>query len=79
MKRLQNTSDLSDTIKQNALLWSDKDHAFVAIHGPDADKKNSKITSLANGSITEDSTDAINGSQLYSLNQTLGELFWWWC
>ncbi|WP_166428918.1 hypothetical protein, partial [Bartonella saheliensis] len=71
----KNTSDLSDTIKQNALLWSDKDHAFVAIHGPDADKKNSKITSLANGSITEDSTDAINGSQLYSLNQTLASYF----
>ncbi|UNF40646.1 Vomp family autotransporter [Bartonella krasnovii] len=71
----KNTSDLSDTLKQNALLWSDKDHAFVAIHGTDADKKNSKITLLANGSITKDSTDAINGSQLYSMNNTLATYF----
>ncbi len=71
----QNTSDLSDHIKQNALLWSDNDHAFVATHGTDADKKNSKITSLANGNVTEDSTDAVNGSQLYSMNKTLATYF----
>ncbi|QEE08460.1 surface protein/Bartonella adhesin [Bartonella kosoyi] len=65
----QNTNDVSENIKQNALLWSDEDHAFVATHGTDGDKKNSKITSLANGSVTEGSTDAINGSQLYETNQ----------
>ncbi|WP_280527991.1 Vomp family autotransporter [Bartonella queenslandensis] len=71
----QNTNEVSENIKQNALLWSDKDHAFVATHGTDDEKKNSKITSLANGSVTKDSTDAINGSQLYSMNNTLASYF----
>ncbi len=57
------------------MLWSDKDHAFVATHGTEDDKKNSKITSLANGLVAEGSTDAINGSQLYSMNTTLASYF----
>ncbi|WP_208439263.1 Vomp family autotransporter, partial [Bartonella tribocorum] len=67
--------DLSDNIEQNALLWSDNDNAFVATHGTEGDKKNSKITSLANGSVTKDSTDAVNGGQLYSMNNTLASYF----
>ncbi|PIT67800.1 hypothetical protein CER18_09550, partial [Bartonella tribocorum] len=71
----QNTNEVSENVKQNALLWSDNDNAFVATHGTEGDKKNSKITSLANGSVTKDSTDAITGSQLYSMNNTLASYF----
>ncbi|WP_305883487.1 Vomp family autotransporter [Bartonella sp. B1098] len=71
----KNTSDLSEHIKQNALLWSDTDHAFVATHGADTERKNSKITSLANGDITANSTDAVTGGQLYSMNNTLASYF----
>ncbi|WP_406603945.1 Vomp family autotransporter [Bartonella gliris] len=71
----QNNTDVTENIKQNALLWSDEDKAFVAQHGKDGSKTNSKIKYLANGEISENSTEAINGSQLYSLNQTLATYF----
>ncbi|WP_317992716.1 Vomp family autotransporter [Bartonella gliris] len=71
----QNNTDVTENIKQNALLWSDEDKAFVAQHGKDGSKTNSKIKYLANGEISESSTEAVNGSQLYSLNQTLATYF----
>ncbi|WP_139412710.1 Vomp family autotransporter [Bartonella mastomydis] len=71
----KNTNEVSENIKQNALLWSESDKAFSAQHGEGKDRTSSKITSLANGSVTEDSTDAINGSQLYSMNNTLATYF----
>ncbi|PIT67761.1 hypothetical protein CER18_09705, partial [Bartonella tribocorum] len=68
-------TDITEEVKGDALLWSQDKEAFVATHGTDGEKKNSKITSLANGSITKDSTDAVNGGQLYSLNNTLASYF----
>ncbi|WP_375654078.1 hypothetical protein, partial [Bartonella sp. OD88NMGDW] len=53
----------------DALLWDDGKGAFVAQHGED--KSNSKITSLAAGNISKDSSDAVTGSQLYSMNEQL--------
>ncbi len=41
----------------------------MAQHGEN--KENSKIKFLANGDITEDSTDAVNGSQLFATNQNV--------
>nr|WP_273760978.1 hypothetical protein [Bartonella sp. AU16XJBT] len=46
-------------------MWNNDKGAFIAQHGEGEGKTNSKITFLANGDITENSTDAINGSQLY--------------
>ncbi|WP_208433441.1 Vomp family autotransporter [Bartonella elizabethae] len=71
----QQITDITEEVKGDALLWSEDKEAFVATHGTDAEKKNSKITSLANGDITANSTDAINGSQLYSMNNTLATYF----
>ncbi|WP_244427640.1 hypothetical protein [Bartonella queenslandensis] len=45
--------------------------AFVALHGDGETKENSKITYLKDGDIAESSSDAVNGSQLYSLNEQL--------
>ncbi|WP_317992717.1 Vomp family autotransporter [Bartonella gliris] len=64
----KNNTEVSENMKQNALLWSQSDNAFVAQHGAEGtEKTNSKIKFLANGDITEDSTDAITGGQLYSM------------
>ncbi|WP_208439310.1 hypothetical protein, partial [Bartonella tribocorum] len=63
--------DLSDNIEQNALLWSDADESFVALHGTGSEKRNSKLSHLLDGDISAGSTEAITGNQLYQLNQTL--------
>ncbi|EEW1705499.1 adhesin, partial [Escherichia coli] len=47
-----------------SLLWNATAGAFSAAHGTDA---TSKITNLLAGTVSSDSTDAINGSQLYGL------------
>ncbi|WP_034460165.1 Vomp family autotransporter [Bartonella koehlerae] len=60
---------------QDALLWSENERAFVALHGPKDGKTDSKITYLLNGDITEDSTDAVNGSQLFKVVQNTSKYF----
>ncbi|WP_375620417.1 Vomp family autotransporter [Bartonella sp. TS25HLJMH] len=65
----QQINNISQEVKGDALLWSNDEQAFVAQHGEN--KENSKIKFLANGDITEDSTDAVNGSQLFATNQNV--------
>ncbi|EJF98408.1 hypothetical protein MEI_00579 [Bartonella vinsonii subsp. arupensis Pm136co] len=60
-----------DGVSKDSLLWSDDEQAFVALHGPEGEKTNSKIKFLADGEISSDSTDAITGKQLYSVNKKL--------
>ncbi len=67
-KVTESNTQVTENIKQNALLWSDSDKAFVAQHGEGDAKTNSKIKHLADGNITSGSTDAINGSQLFETN-----------
>uniref|UniRef100_UPI0035CFFF8A hypothetical protein n=1 Tax=Bartonella sp. MM55XZML TaxID=3243552 RepID=UPI0035CFFF8A len=71
----QSNTAVTENIKQNALMWSEKERAFVALHGEENSKSNSKIKYLANGDITVDSSDAVNGSQLYSMNKMFAEYF----
>nr|WP_245257970.1 Vomp family autotransporter [Bartonella elizabethae] len=65
----QNITHITQQVQGDTLLWSESDGAFVAQHGKE--KTNSKIKFLANGDVTEDSTDAINGSQLFATNQNV--------
>ncbi|EDY4900957.1 hypothetical protein GPM59_000849 [Salmonella enterica] len=61
-------SDINTSITgltDNALLWDEDIGAFSANHGGSI----SKITNVAAGALSEDSTDAVNGSQLYETNQ----------
>ncbi|EJF74204.1 hypothetical protein MCO_01830, partial [Bartonella sp. DB5-6] len=53
--------------------WDKDKDAFAATHG--GNKDSSKITSLQAGTISESSTDAVNGSQLYSMNNTVAKYF----
>ncbi|EHL2757656.1 YadA-like family protein [Escherichia coli] len=59
---ITNLTDSVGDLKDDALLWNGT--AFSAAHGTDA---TSKITNLLAGTVSSDSTDAINGSQLYGL------------
>ncbi len=57
-----------DTTLDDALLWDETANggngAFSAAHGKD--KTASVITNVANGAVSATSSDAINGSQLYT-------------
>ncbi|EJF96737.1 hypothetical protein ME9_00442, partial [Bartonella taylorii 8TBB] len=68
-------TNITQEIQGDTLLWSDADKAFVAKHGKDDARSNSKITFLQAGTVSENSTDAVNGSQLYSLNNTVATYF----
>ncbi|MDD9334113.1 MAG: adhesin, partial [Bartonella sp.] len=48
-------NEISDNLEQNALLWSDEDKAFVALHGKGDDRSKSKLKSLLDGDISEGS------------------------
>ncbi|WP_208441012.1 Vomp family autotransporter [Bartonella raoultii] len=67
----QNITHITQQVKDDALLWSESDNAFVAQHGEGDEKADSKIMHLKAGGITAESTDAINGSQLYSMGNNL--------
>ncbi|EFD1724888.1 hypothetical protein FGI37_16495 [Escherichia coli] len=64
-----------DTTLDDALLWdataNDGNGAFSAAHGKD--KTASVITNVANGAISATSSDAINGSQLYTTNKYIAD------
>ena len=69
------TSVSSDTFKsgENVTINKDgltiKEGPSVTTKGIDAGKK--KITNVADGGVSENSTDAVNGGQLYKLQQTV--------
>ncbi|EJN7172042.1 YadA-like family protein [Escherichia coli] len=61
---ITNLTDAVDSLGDDSLLWNATAGAFSAAHGTEA---TSKITNLLAGTVSSDSTDAINGSQLYGL------------
>ncbi|WP_375627898.1 hypothetical protein, partial [Bartonella sp. TT67HLJMS] len=67
--------EVSQGVAQDSLVWNKDEKAFTAKHGEKEERKNSKITSLENGDLSEKSTDAVNGSQLHSTNTALAEYF----
>ncbi len=69
----QQINNITQEVKGDALLWSKEEKAFVAQHGEG--KTNSKIKFLANGDISANSTDAVNGSQLYLMSNQLAVYF----
>ncbi|HAO0375984.1 TPA: adhesin, partial [Escherichia coli] len=53
-----------NNLGEDALKWDDAAGAFTAAHGTNA---TNKISNVQAGIVSSDSTDAINGSQLYGL------------
>ena len=54
------------TLRRDALSWNG--NAYDASHGSGTAQK---ITNVANGTVSNSSTDAVNGSQLYNLSTSL--------
>ena len=61
---ITNLTDSVGDLKDDSLLWNKAAGAFSAAHGTEA---TSKITNLLAGKVSSDSTDSINGSQLYGV------------
>ena len=68
-----NTSVLTSIsqLQENALRWNDDVQAYDAVHGQ---ANTAKIINVAAGDLSPESTDAINGGQLYSTNSALSSL-----
>ncbi|EIS1814532.1 trimeric autotransporter adhesin SadA, partial [Salmonella enterica] len=62
---ITNTEASVAGLAEDALLWDDSTSAFSASHTGNA----SKITNLTAGTLAADSTDAVNGSQLFDTNE----------
>ncbi|MCQ8908912.1 YadA-like family protein [Escherichia albertii] len=60
-----------DASLDDSLLWDASAGAFSAAHGTDTA---SKITNVANGLVDANSTDAVNGSQLFTTNQMITQI-----
>ncbi|ENR1367690.1 TPA: YadA-like family protein [Escherichia albertii] len=60
-----------DASLDDSLLWDVSAGAFSAAHGTDTA---SKITNVANGLVDANSTDAVNGSQLFTTNQMITQI-----
>ncbi len=61
-----NVGDALSGIDNNTLQWNKTAGAFSANHGANA---TNKITNVAKGTVSATSTDVVNGSQLYDLQQ----------
>ncbi|MED0286814.1 YadA-like family protein, partial [Escherichia coli] len=72
---ITNLTDSVGDLKDDSLLWDTTANggngAFSAAHGKD--KTASVITNVANGAVSATSSDAINGSQLYSTNKYIAD------
>ncbi|EGV2246662.1 YadA-like family protein [Escherichia coli] len=66
-----NVGDALDALDDNALLWDEAANGGAGAYNASHDGKASIITNVANGSISEDSTDAVNGSQLNATNMMI--------
>ncbi|ECE8262437.1 autotransporter adhesin SadA, partial [Salmonella enterica subsp. enterica serovar Hvittingfoss] len=66
---ITNTEASVAGLADDALLWDSSTSAFSANHSGSA----SKITNLAAGTLAADSTDAVNGSQLFDTNEKVDQ------
>lgn len=63
------------TINNSGLtVKGDDNHKDITIHQGNVNMGGNKIESVAPGKIASDSTDAVNGSQLFATNQTVANL-----
>ncbi|MBB4864102.1 autotransporter adhesin [Pseudomonas nitritireducens] len=75
VSQLRGVADRTDQLAQDALLWDPAANggngAFSANHGG---RGPNKITNVAAGDINADSTDAVNGSQLYEVTTQINNI-----
>nr|CDP79736.1 surface protein/adhesin [Bartonella schoenbuchensis] len=80
LTKLQNNININTAaVKENALFWSDKEGAFVALHVNKGEEReaaeNNKLKFLLDGDIVDGSTEAITGNQIFVLNKQLAAYF----
>ncbi|WP_273757130.1 Vomp family autotransporter, partial [Bartonella sp. MM73XJBT] len=68
-------TNITQEVKGDALLWSDDDQAFVALHGKGDKRGKSKLKFLVDGEVSEGSMEAITGNQLYLMSNQLAVYF----
>ncbi|MBJ2658981.1 hypothetical protein JGA04_24745, partial [Salmonella enterica subsp. enterica serovar Derby] len=72
----QNTSAIADintsitNLSSDNLSWNETTSSFSASHGSST---TNKITNVAAGELSEESTDAVNGSQLFETNEKVDQ------
>ncbi|RCW79528.1 YadA-like family protein [Phyllobacterium bourgognense] len=69
--KTENVTDRLDALGNDALIWDDSKKAFTASHTDTATRAVSgttRITDLQAGTLNTNSTDAVNGSQLFDTN-----------
>ncbi|MCY1345847.1 Coiled stalk of trimeric autotransporter adhesin [compost metagenome] len=69
-RQLHATNQAVDTLRDDALLWDSALGAYSARRGGSA----SKISDVAKGDVNATSTDAVNGAQLFEVDQQVGAL-----
>ncbi|UXM94717.1 YadA-like family protein [Bartonella sp. HY329] len=73
--KVENVKATVTDLSKNALVWDETANAFSANHTKDGVTTKSKITNIADGSLTEGSSDAVTGGQLYSSNSQIASFF----
>lgn len=66
-----NNSTAIGTLQSDALQWDESISAFNAARAANA---TNKITNVTAGTLSDTSTDAVNGAQLYATNQAINNL-----
>ncbi|WP_182418753.1 YadA-like family protein [Bartonella sp. HY038] len=73
--KVENVKATVTDLSNNALVWDETAGAFSANHTKDGVTTKSKITNIADGSLTAGSSDAVTGGQLYSSNSQIASFF----
>ena len=75
LKGLDSVTTGNTTINNSGLtVKGDDNHKDITIQQGNVNMGGNKITGVAPGAVTPDSTDAVNGSQLYATNQVISNL-----
>ncbi|WP_341872058.1 hypothetical protein [Bartonella tribocorum] len=67
--------EVSQSVAQDSLSWSAADNAFSAQHGEGKERRDSKIKFLIGGDLSNNSTEAVNGGQIYTLGSHVASFF----
>lgn len=67
MAQFEGVANSLDALSGLAVLYDGADHSTITLGGP----AGTTITNLAPGNLSDTSTDAVNGSQLYATNQNV--------
>ena len=75
LKGLDSVTTGNTTINNSGLtVKGDDNHKDITIHQDNVNMGGNKVSGVADGKVSKNSTDAVNGSQLYQTNAAIGNL-----